>query len=125
MDESSQQRRALARSTDDMQEQRRYVVQFAVAAGETVTLRIRRDAVVSSAGARLWVTRAGDQWDYWLKPGETLRLSRGERVWVTGDIDAHATTGARPDADVVLTMHLARRRHIRWKWARQPMFALW
>ncbi|SEA92188.1 DUF2917 domain-containing protein [Paraburkholderia sartisoli] len=125
MDESSQQRRALSRGTDDVQEQRRYVVQFAVAAGETVTVKIHHDAVVSSAGARLWVTRAGDTWDYWLKPGETLRLSRGERVWVTGDFDAHATTGARPDADVTLTMHLARRPRIRWKWAWQPVFALW
>ena len=125
MDESSQQRRALSRGRDDVQEQRRYVVQFAVAAGETVTVKIRHDAVVSSAGARLWVTRAGDTWDYWLKPGETLHLSRGERVWVTGDFDAHATTGARPDADVMLTMHLARRPHIRRKWAWQPVFALW
>ena len=125
MDKSSQQCRALSRGAEEMQEQRRYVVQFAVAAGETVALAIRRDAVVSSTGARLWVTRAGDEWDYWLKPGESLRLSRGERVWMTGDIDALATSGAQPDADVTLTMQLARRRGIRWKWTRQRVFAVW
>ncbi|CAG4917346.1 DUF2917 domain-containing protein [Paraburkholderia saeva] len=125
MDRSSQQPRALPRDAEDSQEQRRYVIQFAVAAGETVALKIRHDTVVSSAGARLWVTRAGDKWDYWLKPGETLRLLRGERIWVTGDIDAHATTGAQPDADVTLTMQLARPRRVRWKWARQPVFAVW
>ena len=129
MDGSSQQDRAVFSGSQHAQEQqsqqRRYVVQFAVAAGETVSLKIRRDAVVSSAGAHLWVTRAGDKWDYWLKPGETLRLSRGEQVWVMGEVDAHATIGAQRDADVTLTMYLARRRRIRWKWALRPAFALW
>jgi hypothetical protein len=125
MDESSQrERRWLSGSlrAEDQQEQpRRYVVQFAIVAGETVSLKVRRDVVVSVAGARLWVTRAGDEWDYWLKPGETLALARGERVWVTGDTDPSAATAA--DTEVTITTYLTRRR-ARWKWIRQPAFAL-
>jgi len=125
MDESSQRARRWfsgAQYAEDRQEpQRRYVVQFAVAAGETVSLRIRRDAVISAAGARLWVTRAGDEWDYWLEPGNSLGLSRGERIWITGDAEGH--TASSTDAEVTLTMYLTRRR-VRWKWLRQPAFAV-
>jgi len=125
MDESSQRaRRWLSGAQceeDRLEAQRRYVVQFAVAAGETVSLRIRRDAVISTAGARLWVTRAGDEWDYWLEPGATLSLLRGERIWITGDAPAPAASAT--DAEITLTMYLARR-HVRWKWRRQPAFAV-
>jgi len=125
MDESSQRARRWlsgAQYEEDRQEvQRRYVVQFAIAAGETVSLRIRRDAVISAAGARLWVTRAGDEWDYWLEPGATLGLMRGERIWITRDVEGLAACAT--DAEVTLTMYLARRR-TRWKWRRQPAFAV-
>jgi hypothetical protein len=132
MDESTQRARSQSgssqRAEDEQQQQqeqqRRYVVQFAVAAGETVSLKIRRDAVVSAAGARLWVTRAGDEWDYWLKPGETLRLARDERVWVTGDAGDGSDATPITDAGVTITMYLARRRRTRWKWPGQPAFAL-
>ncbi len=126
MDDSSRWLDDSTRAEDRQEQQRRYVVQFTVAAGETVSLKVKRDALMSAAGTRLWVTRAGDEWDYWLKPGETLRLSRGERVWVTGEAHEPAASGivATTDAEVLITMYLERRRRIRWRWARHSALAL-
>jgi hypothetical protein len=31
----------------------------------------------------VWVTRSNDVEDYWLAPGRSLRLRRGERLWVS------------------------------------------
>ena len=41
----------------------------------------------------IWVTRSGDAHDYWLRAGETLALTRGERLWVSveGELPARVS----------------------------------
>ncbi|AQG98737.1 hypothetical protein A9R05_07720 [Burkholderia sp. KK1] len=68
----------------------RVVVYVEVHPHQMVSWRLTRDAELRigdvSAGS-LWLTRHRDPYDYWMKPGDTVRLSRGERVWLTSDSD--------------------------------------
>ncbi|WGS53876.1 DUF2917 domain-containing protein [Paraburkholderia sp. D15] len=59
------------------------VVHFSVAPGATLTWRIDVDSTLTVQGARLWITRINFPYDYWLDPGHTLRLQRGERIWLS------------------------------------------
>jgi len=35
--------------------------------------------------ARVWVTRIFSPYDYWLQAGDVLRVTRGERIWLSTD----------------------------------------
>jgi DUF2917 family protein len=58
-------------------------IRFEVHAGETVPVRVTASTRLSVHGAAVWVTRSDDVNDYWLEPGKTLRLRRGERLWLS------------------------------------------
>ncbi len=58
-------------------------VTFELGEGEVVPMRIGRSVKLSVQGAPVWATRSIDTRDYWLQPGETLRLRTGERLWLS------------------------------------------
>ncbi|WP_322045960.1 DUF2917 domain-containing protein [Paraburkholderia sp. J67] len=60
-------------------------IHFAVPAGATLTWRVVADSTVRAHGARVWLTRARSPYDHWLNPGDTLRVLRGERIWMSSD----------------------------------------
>jgi hypothetical protein len=53
--------------------------------GQTVSWRVSRDAELRVGDASEWLTRHQDHYDYWLTPGDIVRLMRGERVWISSD----------------------------------------
>lgn len=59
------------------------VVHFSVAPATTLTWRVDADSTLTVHGARAWITRIDFPYDYWLDPGQTLRLQRGERIWLS------------------------------------------
>jgi len=68
----------------------RVVVHVEVHPHQVVSWRLTRDAELRISGASacsLWLTRHRDPYDYWMKPGDVVRLSQGERVWLTSESD--------------------------------------
>ncbi len=88
------------------------VVHFAVPPNEIVAWRVLADCEITVCEARIWLTRAGSDYDFWLQPGDpALRLYRGERIWLSTD--------GGVDAEVSLSM--ANTGTVRWLmqlWAR-------
>ncbi|HEF5874530.1 TPA: DUF2917 domain-containing protein [Burkholderia cenocepacia] len=66
------------------------VIRFAVAPRTTMTWRAPRDAEIRAHGAALWITRPPSVDDYWVRPGDVLRIARGERIWIGTDADQSA-----------------------------------
>ena len=66
----------------------RVVVFIDVHPHQTVSWRLSRDAELRIDDASVWLTRHQDPYDYWMKPGDVVRLSRGERVWLSSESDA-------------------------------------
>jgi hypothetical protein len=60
-------------------------IHFAVPPQRTLTWRLNAHATLRVHSAQLWVTRARSPYDHWMRPGETLRLERGERIWLSTD----------------------------------------
>ena len=60
-------------------------ITFEIKPGETVPMRVARSTRLAVQGASGWVTRSNDVEDYWLAPGRSLRLRRGERLWLSVD----------------------------------------
>ncbi|MCP3706055.1 DUF2917 domain-containing protein [Paraburkholderia sp. CNPSo 3274] len=58
-------------------------IHFAVPPMRTLTWRANASATLRVQVAQVWVTRARSPYDHWLQPGETLRLERGERIWLS------------------------------------------
>lgn len=58
-------------------------IHFAVPPMRTLTWRVNASATLRIHAAHVWVTRACSPYDHWLQPGETLRLERGERIWLS------------------------------------------
>ncbi|AOK21157.1 hypothetical protein WT26_31635 [Burkholderia cepacia] len=79
----------------------RVVMQFAVAPRRTLTWRAPDDAEIRVHDATLWVTRLGSVDDYWIRPGDVLRIPRGERIWLSTD-------GARPAEASITTAYVKR-----------------
>lgn len=88
---------------------------FPVPPSQTCTWRVQSDAVLRVYGERVWLTRARSPYDHWLDPGDTLRLQRGERIWVSTD-------GTGP-ARVSLTSPWSPRRTAALRWV--ECFAAW
>ncbi|KVQ02950.1 DUF2917 domain-containing protein [Burkholderia ubonensis] len=63
----------------------RVVIHFAVAPRKTLTWRAPNDAELRAHDATLWVTRLASIDDYWMRPGDVLRIPRGERIWLSAD----------------------------------------
>jgi hypothetical protein len=69
---------------------------FEIKPGETVPMRIVRGTRLSVQASTVWATRSNDTEDYWLVPGDQLKLRERERLWLSVD-------GDRP-AQVVFTI---------------------
>jgi len=82
----------------------RIVVHFEVQPGATMSWRVETNTELFVQGTRVWLTRAASPYDHWLQIGETFRLHRGERVWVSAD-------GNVP-ARIALTTHPAKSQRI-------------
>ncbi|MDR5771483.1 MULTISPECIES: DUF2917 domain-containing protein [unclassified Caballeronia] len=63
----------------------RVVVYVEVAPHQTVSWRLARDADLRITDASVWLTRHQDPYDYWMKPGDIVRLKRGECVWLSSE----------------------------------------
>ena len=63
----------------------RVVVYVEVQPHQMVSWRLTRDAELRAGDASVWLTRHRDPYDYWMKPGDVVRVSRGERVWLTSE----------------------------------------
>ncbi|RQV85478.1 DUF2917 domain-containing protein [Burkholderia anthina] len=66
------------------------VIRFAIAPRTTMTWRAPRDAEIRAHDAALWITRPPSVDDYWVRPGDVLRIARGERIWLGADGDQPA-----------------------------------
>ena len=73
------------------------VIHLAVPPNKVVAWCVVADSEMTVRNARIWLTRAGSDYDFWLQPGEpALHLYRGERIWLSTD--------ANVDAEVSLSM---------------------
>jgi hypothetical protein len=80
-------------------------ITFEIKSGETVPMKVARSTRLAVSGAAVWVTRSDDTEDYWLEPGHTLRLRRGERLWLSVEAGSQARVAfdvpARADVQVI------------------------
>ncbi|MGF6601505.1 hypothetical protein P3T23_006247 [Paraburkholderia sp. GAS448] len=65
----------------------RRVIHFALMPGRTVSLRLDADSEIRVRATRVWLTRVFSPYDYWVQPGDVIRLQRGERIWLSPDGD--------------------------------------
>jgi len=65
-------------------------VTFEIKPGETVPMRIARGTRLTVHGNAVWATRSNDIEDYWLVPGDNLRLRERERLWLSVEGDRPA-----------------------------------
>jgi len=84
------------------------VIRFVVQPGHTASWRVRSDSELRVGTARVWVTRIFSPYDYWLQTGDVLRVSRGERIWLSTD--------ANIAAEISLTSAYAVARRPLFKW---------
>jgi hypothetical protein len=61
----------------------RVVVYVDIQPHRTVSWRLPRDAELRVGEGAVWLTRHQDSYDYWLVSGDVVRLTRGERVWIS------------------------------------------
>lgn len=57
-------------------------ITFEVLADQVASVRVARSTRITVRCGAVWLTRSDDTADYWLEPGHTLRLRRGERLWI-------------------------------------------
>lgn len=73
------------------------VLHLAIPPSEVIAWRVLSDCEITVRDARVWMTRAGSDYDFWLQPGDpAIAVQRGERIWLTTD--------AAVDAEVSLSM---------------------
>ena len=60
-------------------------VTFEIPSGETVPMKVQRSTRLTIYCGPVWATRSNDVDDYFLEPGETLHLRRGERLWLSAE----------------------------------------
>jgi hypothetical protein len=82
-------------------------VTFEIRPGETVPMRIARGTRLTVHGSRVWATRSNDTEDYWLAPGDRLKLRERERLWLSVD-------GDRPACVVFTIVPRGDQRAVRW-----------
>ena len=58
-------------------------ITFEIGDGETVPMKIGRSVRLVVQGAPVWATRSNDTEDYWLVPGDSLKLRVRERLWLS------------------------------------------
>ncbi|MGS0896508.1 DUF2917 domain-containing protein [Burkholderia stagnalis] len=80
-------------------------ITFEIPPGETVPLKVRRSTRLIVQCGPVWATRSNDVDDYFLADGETLKLRRGERLWLSVDGNESACVAfavSRPPKEVAL-----------------------
>ncbi|CAN0623768.1 conserved protein of unknown function [Burkholderia multivorans] len=80
-------------------------ITFELQPGETVPMKVVRSTRLTVQCGPVWATRSNDIDDYFLMAGETLRLRRGERLWLSaegGDSACVAFSVARPPKELAL-----------------------
>lgn len=82
------------------------VIRFAIAPRTTMTWRAPRDAEIRAHDAALWITRPPSVDDYWVRPGDVLRIARGERIWL-------GTDGDQPAQASITTAYVRRGERVR------------
>ncbi len=65
-------------------------ITFEIEPGETIPVMIANSTRLNVEGASVWVSRSDDVEDYWVLPGSSLTLRRGERLWMSVDGDRPA-----------------------------------
>ena len=88
------------------------MLHFAVPPNEVIAWRALSDCKLSARNARIWLTRAGSDYDFWLQPGEpSLCLQRGERIWLSTDatIDAEVSVSMANSGAVLRVMQVMSR----------------
>jgi len=89
-------------------------ITFEVLADQVASVRVARSTWLTVQCGAVWLTRSDDTADYWLEPGHTLRLRRGERLWIGAEGGRPAwvafalPVGIREQAADVLTRTAAR-----------------
>ncbi|WP_431820603.1 DUF2917 domain-containing protein [Burkholderia sp. F1] len=81
-------------------------ITFEIPPGETVPMRVQRSTRLTVQCGPVWATRSNDVGDYFLADGETLRLRRGERLWLSAEGAGSACVAfsvSRPPKEVALT----------------------
>lgn len=91
----------------------RMVIHLALEPGQTLTWRVKADSEIRAFGSRVWLTRIYSPYDYWLLPGELVRVACGERIWVSAEGDA--------PAEVTLTCAYVTRRQVLSRWTERWM----
>jgi hypothetical protein len=66
------------------------ILNFTVEPGEVLSWRLAVDSELRVRHERVWLTRVGSNYDYWLHPGETIRLQRRELIRLSTDANAAA-----------------------------------
>jgi hypothetical protein len=88
------------------------LVRFAVSPNEVVAWRVPSACELTVRTARVWLTRAGSDYDFWLQPGEAaLCLHRGERIWLSTDalVDAEVSISMANTGAVLRLLHIMSR----------------
>ncbi|WP_321785592.1 DUF2917 domain-containing protein [Paraburkholderia sp. J94] len=65
-------------------------ITFEVEAHQVASVRVSRSTRLTVHCGAVWLTRSDDTADYWLEPGQTVRLRRGERLWIGAEQGAPA-----------------------------------
>lgn len=88
-------------------------ITFEIPTGETVPMKVQRSTRLTVQCGPVWATRSNDVEDYFLVDGETLRLRRGERLWLSaeGRQGAHVAFSVSRSAGEVARGALARLRN--------------
>jgi hypothetical protein len=111
MDQASEQCAFPDAPGDDFRDPARFariVIHLAVAPAQTIAWRVPSESQLRVHGARVWLTRIGSPYDYWMQPGDAIRLQRGERIWLSTD--------AGVSAEVSLTSHYVEPRGVMARW---------
>jgi hypothetical protein len=76
----------------------RVVIHFEVKPGPPLSLKVGAHCELNVHSERVWLTRVGYPYDYWLQPDHSIRLQRGERIWVSadGNVAAHLSMTSYP-----------------------------
>ncbi len=63
---------------------------FAIEPGKLVCWEFAADSELRVHRERVWLTRFDSEYDYWLEPGEAIRLPRHERIRISTDANVAA-----------------------------------
>ncbi|MET3215149.1 DUF2917 domain-containing protein [Burkholderia sp. A2] len=80
-------------------------ITFEIPPGETVPMKVQRSTRLVVQCGPVWATRSNDVDDYFLADGETLKLRRGERLWLSAEGREGARVAfsvSRPPREVAL-----------------------